>query len=1168
MPKFVHLHVHSEYSLLDGLSKIDDLIMKAKADGMEAMAITDHGAMYGVIEFYKKCKDAGIKPIIGAEIYIAPRKMTDRVPKVDTSPYHLTLLAKDEIGYKNLMKLVTIAHLQGYYYKPRVDRLTLKNYTQGLICLSGCLKGEIPRLILNNNLKRAKKRIQFYQKIFGKDNYYLEIQPHQNLAEQKKANQIMIKLSQETKAPLVLTKDAHYLNKEHKEAHELQLCIQTGKTILDEKRMSMAEDDFDFSTTKEIRRLAKKLPPEAFENTSQIAERCNLEIKLGEPKFPHFKVPEGYTSSTYLKKIAYQGYGWRYLNFKRQEADSMDPEEIAKKMDKEKRERLDYELSIIDECKFSSYFLIVADFVRFAQEQEILVGPGRGSAAGSFAAYLLGITGIDPLEHDLLFERFLNPERVSHPDFDIDFADTRRNEVIDYVTKKYGKDHVAQIITFGRMESRAAIRDTARAMGLPYNDGDRVAKLIPFGAKLKEALNESDELKALYSGEASVRKLYNMAEKLEGVARHGSLHAAGVVISYDKLTEYTPLQSAAKGDISITTQYSMYHVESVGLVKMDFLGLSNLSILQNALRIIRRVNKKILDINTIPITDKETYQLLSRAETTGVFQFSSDGMKRYLRELKPTTFEDITAMVALYRPGPIENIPDFIAAKHGRRKVTYLDPRLEPILKRTYGVIVNQEQVLEIARELAGFSYGEADILRRAVGKKIKELLIEQKGKLIAGMIKNGVDKKTADKIWNFIEPFARYGFNKSHAAGYAMIAFQTAYLKAHYPQAFMAALLTSDQNDLDKVARDISECEHMGIKVLPPDINESYPEFTVVPKSGDIRFAFAAIKNVGFKVSEMMVKERKKEGAYLNLENFVKRLSQVVNKKLLESLARSGALDRFGERASILASIPEILGYASNERKNLSASQIGLFGERASGEFKIELQKVAAAEKEERLLWEKELLGIYISEHPLKEYKQALQALPHKNKDLYNFSEGKIVEIGGIISTIKKIITKTGEPMLFVGIEDLTSPIELLVFPSILKEDPILWQEGNIIHLSGRLSFKDGRGNMAEPKVIVNRVKKLELKPVLFNAPSDDDPVLHLRIKRDGDRKDLQKIKDILSLSRGESAVILHLPEADKFKPVRITSKVKIDEDLILKLKDLLGEDSVRVKDKVGVGA
>lgn len=503
--------------------------------------------------------------------------------------------------------------------------------------------------------------------------------------------------------------------------------------------------------------------------------------------------------------------------------------------------------------------MIVADFVRFAADKEILVGPGRGSAAGSFAAYLLGITGIDPLELDLLFERFLNPERVTQPDFDIDFADTRRGEVIEYVTKKYGKDHVAQIITFGRMESRAAIRDTARGLGMAYNEGDRIAKLIPFGYKLKDALNESEELRALYEGDASVRKLYDMASKLEGVARHASLHAAGVVISFGKLTDYTPLQLATKGDISVTTQYSMYHVESVGLVKMDFLGLSNLSILQNALRIIRKVNKIDLDLNTIPIDDKETYQLLSRGDTTGVFQLSSDGMKRYLRELIPSTFEDIIAMVALYRPGPIESIPDFIAAKHGRKEVTYLDPRLEPILKRTYGVIVNQEQVLQIARELAGFSYGEADILRRAVGKKIKELMVEQKSKLLKGMKKNGVDSKTADKIWAFIEPFARYGFNKSHAAGYAMIAYQTAYLKAHYPSAFMAALLTSDQDDLDKVARDISECEHIGISVLPPDVNESFPEFAVVPKTGDIRFALAAIKNVGYKVAQEISEEKKR---------------------------------------------------------------------------------------------------------------------------------------------------------------------------------------------------------------------------------------------------------------------------------------------------------------------
>lgn len=1171
--KFVHLHVHSEYSLLDGMAKIPELVKKAKEDGMKAVALTDHGVMYGAIEFYKKCKEGGIKPIVGVEIYIAPRGMEDRTPKLDTSPHHLILLAKSNLGYKNLMKLVTLAHIKGYYYKPRIDKKTLKKYSKDLIALTACLQGEIPRLILGNNLEAAKEKIKEYKSIFGQDNFYLEIQPHPNIEEQKRANKSIIKLSRETNTPLVVTKDVHYLGKEDKESHEVQLCIQTGKTMLDERRMSMAKDDFDFPTAKEMEKECQDFPKEATENTKKIADLCNLEIKLGDPIFPHFEVPKGHTATTFLKELCLQGYAWRYLGIEREKATKMDTKKIAKKMDKEKKKRLDYELGIIDKCAFSSYFLIVADFIRFSQDSGILIGPGRGSAAGSFASYLLGITGIDPLEHDLLFERFLNPERVSEPDFDIDFADTRRGEVIEYVMKKYGKDHVAQIITFGRMESRAAIRDVTRALGMSYNEGDRIAKLIPFGYKLSQVLEEVEELRAQYEGDARVQKLIDLAMKLEGVARHASTHAAGVVISRGKLTDYTPIQLSTRGDISQTTQYSMYHVESVGLVKMDFLGLSNLSILQNALRIIRAVHKIEIDLSDIPIDDKKTYELLSRAETIGVFQLASDGIRRYLKELKPTTFEDIVAMVALYRPGPIENIPDFIAAKHGRKEVTYLDPRLEPILEKTYGVIVNQEQVLQIARDLGGFSYGEADILRRAVGKKIKELLIEQRGKLMHGMKKNGVDGATALKIWNFIEPFAKYGFNKSHAAGYAMIAYQTAYLKAYYPSAFMAALLTSDQDDLDKVARDIQECERMGLKVLPPDVNESFPEFAVVPKSGNIRFALSAIKNVGFKVSQEIEEERKKGGKYKSLEDFIKRLKETVNKKLLESLIRSGALDSFGERASMFASIPEILRLAAYERRSAAAGQIGLFGESDDSETRITLSETKAT-KEERLSWEKELLGVYLSEHPLDDFKDVLQALPDKASGLGELSENTQVEIGGIINGIQKILTKTGEPMLFVTLEDLIGGVELLVFPAILKDDPILWQEGKMIHVSGRLSFKDGRGNTSEPKVIVNKVRQLEKKPELFEkgaiqkrqkepmSIANNNGALHLRINNDSGKKILQKIKKALEKHKGETDVVLHLPEGEKFRPVKITTKVAPTDEMLKGLKKILGEDNVRHKE------
>ncbi|MDD3774168.1 MAG: DNA polymerase III subunit alpha, partial [Patescibacteria group bacterium] len=906
-PNFVHLHVHSHYSILDGLTKIDDLIQKVKDLKQPAVALTDHGVMHGAFEFYNKAKAAGVKPLVGCEVYLAPNSM-DGKTREDTNAYHLVLLAKNHTGYRNLMHLATRAHLEGYYYKPRIDKELLSKYSEGLIALSACLQGEIPRLILANRPKALQKAINFYKDIF-KDDFYLEVQHHPNLEEQAKVNAAIFQLAQKENLKVVATQDSHYLNIEDQEAHEALLCVQTGTFVTDTNRMSMADDHFHLTSAEEMAQAFSD-HPEVLTNTLEVAEKIDLEIPASEklllPKFP---IPKHYNPETYLEELAKRGLNWRYGGKAREEA--LDNPSTPIKVGKEIIERMKYELSVVNQTGYASYYLIVSDFCNWAKDHDISVGPGRGSGAGSLLAYLVGITDIDPLEYGLIFERFLNPERISPPDFDIDLADDRRDEVIQYVREKYGVDKVAQICTFGKMESKQAVRDVARVLGYSYIDGDRIAKIIPLGFKLDKALAESRELQEMYEREEKVQKIIDLAKRLEGVVRQVGIHAAGVVIAPEIITHFVPLQKAPKGDLSIITQYSMGDIEKLGLVKMDFLGLSNLTIIQQALKVIEKLNETEVDIENLPLDDKKTYELFAAGNTVGVFQFSSDGMRRYLRELQPTIFEDLVAMVALYRPGPMDSIPDFIAGKHGRREITYLDPRLKPILDKTYGVIVTQDQVLEIARSFAGFSYGEADILRKAVGKKIHKLLIEQKKKFIQGAIKNGASKDVAVKVWDFIEPFASYGFNKAHAAGYAMIAYITGYLKANYPSEFMSALLTSDQTDLDKVARDIGECEQLGIRVLPPDVNKSFVEFGVDKKTGDISFALAAIKNIGVTPAKIIIEERKKQGEFKSLEDFLKRLAPSLNKKIMESLAKCGALDQFGERQQLLNNMDNILKFA-----------------------------------------------------------------------------------------------------------------------------------------------------------------------------------------------------------------------------------------------------------------
>jgi len=1070
---FVHLHNHSHYSLLDGLTKLDEMVNFAKEQGSPAIAITDHGTMYGVIEFYQKAKKAGVKPIIGVETYLAPGSRFDKNTREDGRSYHLLLLAKNEIGYKNLIKLVSLAHLEGFYYKPRVDWELLTKYHEGLIACTACLAGEIPRLIVADKLDEAKKRIKEYNGLFGAGNFYLEIMDHPELGEdQFKVREQLIKFSKELNVPLVATNDVHYLKKEDAEAQDILLCLQNKKKVEDTDRMKMLGlGDYSLRPNSEMI-AAFSDTPEAVANTLKIAAQCDLNIELGNIQLPHFDVPEGQDGQAYLRDWCLAGIPKRFPK--------TTPEELKKI-----QERLDYELSVIAKMGWPSYFLIVADFVNWAKDNKIVVGPGRGSAAGSIVCYLTGITNLDPLKYDLLFERFLNPDRISMPDIDMDFADIRRDEVIRYVADKYGADHVAQIITFGTMAARAAVRDVGRVLGEPYEYCDRLSKSIPMFMKLDEAIRTVPELKEMYSNEPAAKKILDYARRLEGVARHASTHACGVLITKNPLTEYVPIQYASSSDRSIISQYSLHPIEDLGLLKMDFLGLKNLTIIESALKIIKNTRGLELNIDDIPLNDNATYKLFQAGETTGVFQFESSGMKRYLRELKPTVFEDIIAMGALYRPGPMEWIPDYIAGKHKKKKVAYLHPKLAPILEKTYGVAIYQEQVMQIVRDLAGFSMGQADVLRKAVGKKIVSLLAEQKEKFIEGCVKNGVYKELAEKVFSFIEPFAGYGFNRSHAACYALIGYQTAYLKAHWPAEFMAALLTSDQGDTDRVAVEIEECRKMGLKIMAPDINESFATFTVVTagtkenraaatdeRVDTIRFGLNAVKNVGEHIVEEIIKSRKADGIYQDIADFLERITDKdLNKKSLESLIKSGALDSFGERGRLLYNMDRLLNYNKDLAKNKDNKQGNLFADlptAAAG--RLALNESAPAEQSEKLNWEKELLGLYVSEHPFNLFKPYLVNYAVPIRELSHHKGDDRLIVAGVVSSLKKIITRSGESMIFVKIEDAAAVVEVLVFPRLYKESGALWREGQALIMSGKVSEKD-----KEIKILVDTARALD---------------------------------------------------------------------------------------------
>jgi DNA polymerase III subunit alpha len=1050
--RFTHLHVHSHYSLLDGLPKIGELLDQAKELGMGSLALTDHGNLYGLIEFYQKAKQKDIKPILGCEVYVAPRRLDQKEPAFDKKPYHLTLLVENNTGYRNLVQLITKANLEGFYYHPRVDEELLAEHHSGLIALSGCLQGKIPRLILADRLDEAKKIAKKYQKIFGSSNFFLEIQPHLNLERQLKVNQVLIKLSKELEIPLVATNDVHYLKPEDAEAQDILMLINTKQNIDTPNRHTMMGEDFSLRSSQEMISLLKETP-EAIENTNKIADRCQVSLELGKIKLPAFPIPSKQTADGYLAELCQKGIKEKY-----------------EKVNQDLENRLRHELAVIKQMQFASYFLIVQDFVRWAKEQHIVVGPGRGSAPGSIVSYLLDITTVDPLKYDLLFERFLSPGRISMPDIDLDFTDRRRNEVLRYVAQKYGADHVAQIITFGTMAARGAIRDVGRVLHYPYLFCDEIAKAIPMNLSLKESLQNVGELKRRYESEEKVRRLIDLAQKVEGTARHVSTHACGVVISDAPLTEIVPLQHPPQNKEEIITQYGMRPIEALGLLKMDFLGLKNLTIIEDTLRYIYAIQRKNIEIEKIPLNDKKTYRLLQKGQTTGVFQLESNGMKTYLQQLKPSKFEDIIAMVALYRPGPMQFIPQYIKRKHGKEKPSYLHPKLKPILEKTYGIAVYQEQIMQIAHNLANFSLSEADVLRKAIGKKMKKLLVDQKNKFIKGMEENNISTGVAKEIWEWIIPFARYSFNLAHAASYATIAYQTAYLKANYPLEFMAALLTSHQGDNDKISFLIRECESMKIPVLPPDINQSFRNFSVVSHENKIRFGLSAVKNVGHKIVDDIIQERKENGHFKNFEDFLERTAILnLEKKTLESLAEAGAFDQLIEREKIVNNLARIISFLHDLKEQKKAHQQSLF-QSSSSKPRLNLPNGDKTSMKTKLGWEKKLLGLYISAHPLDEFKKILHQQTTPIQEITNgpLKRGQ-ARIGGIVTRITKILTRNKQRMIFAEVEDQSGRIEVVVFPNTLEEYPQLFQENKILIIQGKINHRDN-----QPKLICDLAEEI----------------------------------------------------------------------------------------------
>jgi DNA polymerase-3 subunit alpha len=1208
---YVHLHNHTQFSLLDGLTRIPDLISFVQEQGMESVAMTDHGTLSGAIEFYKEATAAGVRPVIGIETYVASRGHTDKDSQKDKARFHLILLAMNQTGYQNLMRLSTIANLEGFYYYPRVDHEILEQYNEGIIALSACMGGEIGDAIKQEQPDRAREIALWYKGVFG-DRYYLEIQDHGHpdnpltSVEQQRINEAVLALGKELDIPVVLTCDAHYLKHEDQEAHEILLCVGTGSFLSDEKRMSLKDFPLHVVPPQELIDRWGADHPEVITNTKIVAERCNVEIELGKILIPKFPVPSGETEKSYLHKLVYRGLAWRYGDLTEEQAFDISITEAKKHIPENVLERTSFEIGVIDSMGFNGYFLIISDFIGWGKAEGIVFGPGRGSAAGSIISYALKITELDPLKYDLLFERFLNPDRISMPDVDIDIQDSRRDEVIQYCVRKYGTERVANIVTFGRMFARNAVRDVSRVLQVPYAEADRLAKMIPQPVQgnhipLKDSLVNDPDLKYEYETNPTSKMVLDQALVLEGTVRSHGVHAAGVVIAPDDIVKFAPLEMAQKGVVS--TQYPMGPIEELGLLKMDFLGLSNLTTIKNALRIIKRVYDVEIDINTIPLDDDAAFRLLQRGDTTGVFQLESSGMKRYLRELKPTTFEDIVAMVALYRPGPMQFIDDFISRKHGLKAVVYPHPSMENSLKNTYGVLVYQEQVMQISKEVCGFTGGEADTLRKAIGKKKIDMMRKMKAKMIeGGQTTSGIQPALMEKFWKQLEDFAAYCFNKSHAACYGLIAYQTAYLKAHYPSAFMAALMTSDFDDIDRLAIEITECKKMGIEVLPPDVNESFMEFAIVPspdiadhRKAPIRFGMNAIKNVGKGAVEEILRARNEHGRFDTLDQFLEHVNtRTCNRKALESLIKAGGFDRFGSRSSLVHNLDYMLAYASRLQKQALSGQTDLFGN-VTGEVLIAKPQLVLEppavtyNTREQLLWERELLGLYLSQHPLELFEDFLAEQTIPLNTLKAEHDGKSVTVGGTITDVREIMTKNGQKMAFVKLEDRFADVEVILFPSSYQQTHGIWERDRVVLIRGKVNARDRENKLIEEvKIMVNDAREVTVeqatnykatgrkvktpKPkvaavAVSNTKTTVEKVppperVYIRLDDSQNHELLQSLKQTIDQHQGPTEVVLVFGQEGSRQAIKLPSGVQHKETAAIKqLQELVGAENIRVR-------